>query len=299
MDTKAFYLALSQRLAEEGSCDVYTDPASGEKSFSPMAGAIHQRLSRRPVIHLYGGGHVSAALARVLHGLDFAVTVQDDRPEFVTAERFPHAQLCCGPFEELPPFPAGDYAVIMTRGHQGDYLCLRQLLRRKCGYLGMIGSRAKVAATARRLTEDGFTQDEINSVHSPVGLWIGAKTPAEIAVSIAAQIIEVFRATTRDDLDSAIVGAITALESSAVLVSVLEKKGSSPGDVGARMLVGPEGPITGTVGGGAVEAQAIRQATALCGGGKPAVVDYDLSNSQAASLGMICGGHVRMLFECL
>ncbi|MBU5627503.1 XdhC family protein [Oscillibacter sp. MSJ-2] len=299
MKPRLFYLDLIQRLSVQGTCTVYTDPATGEKGYAPFPGALCQELSGRPEVHLLGGGHVSAALAALLHTLSWRVSVQDDRPEFVTEQRFPHARRLCASFDSLPLCPDGDYAVIMTRGHQDDYVCLRQLLRRRCGYLGMIGSRSKVAATAQRLQEDGFTPEEIGSIHSPVGLRIGAQTPEEIAVSIAAEIIQVFRSSPKDYLERSILDALTAQSGPLVMATVLEKTGSSPRGAGARMLVGPDGSITGTIGGGAVEAAAIREAAALCGGARPQIRTYDLSNDAAATIGMICGGSIRVLFEPL
>ena len=299
MEPRLFYLDLIQCLSAQGTCSVYTDPATGEKGYAPFPGALCQELSVKPEVHLLGGGHVSAALCFLLHTLDWRVSVQDDRPEFVTEQRFPHARRLCAPFDPLPPFRDGDYAVILTRGHQDDYACLRQLLRRRCGYLGMIGSRSKVAATAQRLREDGFTPEEIAGVHSPVGLRIGAQTPEEIAVSIAAELIQVFRASPRDYLERPISEALKAQNGPLVMATVLEKTGSSPRGAGARMLVGPDGSITGTIGGGAVEAAAIREAASLCGSACPQIRTYDLSNGAAATLGMICGGRIRVLFEPL
>ena len=82
-----------------------------------------------------------------------------------------------------------DYAVVMTRGHQGDFEILRQLLQSPASYVGCIGSRKKVAATQAKLREAGIDEARIQSLRSPIGLAIGAETPAEIAVSITAQMI--------------------------------------------------------------------------------------------------------------
>ena len=83
-----------------------------------------------------------------------------------------------------------DYVVIVTRGHQKDYEVLRQVLSTQAFYIGMIGSRAKVAATKDRLMTDGFAWDDVARVYAPIGLAIGAETPEEIAVSIAAEMIK-------------------------------------------------------------------------------------------------------------
>lgn len=301
-DYRRFYTELLDRLDQMGSVPLSTNPETGEKALEPREGWFQETLHRRPGVFLCGGGHVSAALAPLLHMLDWSVAVQDDRSEFVTAERFPTAEaLLCRPFPELEqtPFPPGTYFVIMTRGHQDDYVCLSALLKKRPGYLGMIGSRSKVAHTMARLRADGFSEEAIASVHTPVGLSIGAETPAEIAVSISAEIIQVFRSRPLNYLESPIIDGLRKQREPMVLATVLEKTGSSPRGAGTRMLVRSDGSIIGTVGGGAVEAAVIREAAALCGGSGHLVRDYDLSNSRAATLGMVCGGHIKVLLEPL
>ena len=140
-----------------------------------------------------GGGHVSQALVPALARVDFSVTVLEERTEFLTPELFPDAQaLIHADYLRLSDFitmTPDDYAVVMTRGHQGDFEILRQLLQSPAAYVGCIGSRKKVAATQARLREAGIDESRIQSLHSPIGLAIGAETPAEIAVSITAQMI--------------------------------------------------------------------------------------------------------------
>lgn len=142
---------------------------------------------------LFGGGHCSRALAPVLASVGFRIVVMDDRAEMVTAERYPMAEeRIVGDFEHLDDYLTlgpGDYIVIMTSGHAFDYQVESQVLRKESAYVGAIGSKTKVAAINRRLLEDGIPQDVIDRVHSPIGLKIKAKTPEEIAVSIAAEII--------------------------------------------------------------------------------------------------------------
>ena len=121
--------------------------------------------------------------------------VYDDRPEFSRPELFPQAEeVLCGSFEELErqvTVTPDDYVVIMTRGHQADYEVLTQTLRSGARYLGCIGSRRKLALCRDRLLEAGFTAEEYDRVHAPIGLAIGAETPAEIAVSVTAELIAV------------------------------------------------------------------------------------------------------------
>ena len=146
-------------------------------------------------VYIFGGGHVSRALVPVIAAVDFRPVVYDDRPEFVTAEAFPQAEgLLCGPFTELArhiTVTPEDYVVIMTRGHQADYEVLAQVLRSGAKYLGCIGSKRKLALCKERLLAAGFTEAEYARLHAPIGLAIGAQTPSEIAVSVAAELIAV------------------------------------------------------------------------------------------------------------
>ena len=150
-------------------------------------------LSRDYRVYIFGAGHVSAALAPLLLRLDFPVTVYDPRPELAAPQRFSGAQVLCGDFEEIAQrlrLGPRDYAVVMTPEHAMDFTVLRQLLTTEARYIGCIGSRRKTAYVNQLLTEAGFSQSDIQRIHAPIGLPIGARTPEEIAVSIAAQLIQ-------------------------------------------------------------------------------------------------------------
>lgn len=144
---------------------------------------------------IFGGGHVGAALTPLLAALGFRVTVCDDRPEFASPQRFPQAaETLWGPFPDLPArlnITADDYVAVMTRGHQADYEVLAATLRSGARYIGCIGSRKKLALCRDRLLAAGFTAEEYARLHAPIGLPIGAETPEEIAVSVAAELIAV------------------------------------------------------------------------------------------------------------
>lgn len=148
-------------------------------------------------VYVFGGGHVSQELVPVLSHLNFRTVVFEERPEFATAELFPTAAgTVVGEFanigEKIQIQPC-DYAVIMTRGHMADRLVLEQVLKAHPAYVGVIGSRKKVAATNELMWKAGLTKADTDRVHAPIGLEIGAETPAEIAISIAGQLIA-FRA---------------------------------------------------------------------------------------------------------
>ena len=148
-------------------------------------------------IFLLGGGHVAVETAALLSRLEFRHIVVDDRREFAAPERFPDAeQMLELPFSKLFDTLTGtlqpteqDGVCIMTRGHEGDAEALRFALSTKAGYIGLMGSRRKREAVFARLESEGFS-NVAQRVVTPIGLAIGAETPAEIAVSIAAQLIE-------------------------------------------------------------------------------------------------------------
>lgn len=146
---------------------------------------------------VYGGGHVGAAVAQVLKTLDCRITVVDEREEWANKERFPDAdEVVNRPFAEQltvqPPGPK-DHVIIVTRGHEQDQLVLEGAIKRRPAYLGMVGSKKKAAEAKETLKEKKFTDDLIRTLRSPVGLDIGAVTPEEIAVAIAAELITVWR----------------------------------------------------------------------------------------------------------
>ena len=150
-------------------------------------------LTRAETVYVFGGGHVSQELVPLLAHIGFAVVVYEDRPAFADIALFPGAaRTVTGDFTELSAqitVRAADYAVIMTRGHQADFEVLRQVLQTDASYIGVIGSKHKIAATNQRLLEAGIPPSALSRVHTPIGLPIGAETPAEIAVSVAAELI--------------------------------------------------------------------------------------------------------------
>jgi xanthine dehydrogenase accessory factor len=161
-----------------GQMDVYIEP-----------------IEPSPELFVIGAGHVGFHLARLAHEVGFRVHVVDDREKFANAERFPHAIEVV--VEDIPAWiaraslPAHAYAVIVTRGHTNDLDALRALAPLELRYLGLIGSRAKVARIYDALVDDHLPPEALARVHAPIGLDIGAVTPQEIAVSILAELIAV------------------------------------------------------------------------------------------------------------
>lgn len=147
----------------------------------------------QPMLLVVGAGHVAMPVAEIGHLCGFRVIVVDDRPDMVSAERFPHAdeRLAGQIVETLRAWTItpDTHVVIVTRGHACDEGALRAVIDSPAAYVGMIGSRRKVRATLDHLQADGIGESLLQRVRAPIGLDIGAQTPAEIAVSILAEIV--------------------------------------------------------------------------------------------------------------
>lgn len=148
-------------------------------------------------VYIFGGGHLAQEVAPLLAHLGFSCVVADDREEFTRPELFPGAeQVLRVDFEQLEKYfriRKQDYIAIMTRGHLCDVAAERFALRTEASYIGVVGSAKKTEFVRGRLMEEGFTEEELDRVTTPIGLDIDSETPAEIAVSIAGQLIQ-FRA---------------------------------------------------------------------------------------------------------
>jgi xanthine dehydrogenase accessory factor len=163
-----------------GQLDVHIDP-----------------LTPAPQLYVVGAGHVGWHVGQLAHTAGFRIHVVDDREKFANRERFPDAaEIVVEPIAEwlqrVPLSPA-DYAVIVTRGHQADLDAMRALVGRDLKYLGLIGSRAKVVRINQALLAEGLPAEQLERVRAPIGLDIGAVTPAEIAISIVAELVGVRR----------------------------------------------------------------------------------------------------------
>jgi xanthine dehydrogenase accessory factor len=150
----------------------------------------------QPVAYLFGGGHVSMAVAKAANAAGFGIVVIDDREQFANRERFPTAEQVFinfeGAFAQIHP-NASSYLIIVTRGHKEDMRVLSWAVRTDARYIGMIGSKRKVLSTYKALEADGYRPEEFERVFAPMGVDIGALSPEEIAVSITAELIAVRR----------------------------------------------------------------------------------------------------------
>lgn len=211
-EKKTPFWMITQLDAEtEGAFGVYT--ADHELHGDALPGEVLSACGKKPVqtevsgkryyieklvdagyVYIFGGGHVAQQLVPVLSRCDFDCIVVEDREDFADPALFAHqAKTICMPMEQLDTLTGkitkDDYICIMTRGHQNDYLVESKMLRTPARYIGVIGSRKKIAAVSERLRSDGYTDSDIARITAPIGIEIASETPAEIAVSIAAQLI--------------------------------------------------------------------------------------------------------------
>lgn len=161
-----------------------------------------EQLSCSRRVYIFGGGHVAQALVPMLAAVDFRCVVIEDREEFCKKSLFPQAQdtllLTDKDWKTALRVKDGDFICIMTRGHQNDLACQAFALETPASYIGVIGSRRKIASVNAQLRAMGFDEAQIARIVTPIGLEIGAVTPAEIAVSITAQMIA-HRASSRKE----------------------------------------------------------------------------------------------------
>lgn len=152
-----------------------------------------EQFTRPGRVYIFGGGHVSQALVPALTAVDFRCVVLEDREDFCRPELFPGVEETRLIQNDDPAaykdITSADYITIMTRGHKNDLIVQAQALKTPAKYIGVIGSRKKTAAVFAKLREIGCTDADLARITTPIGLDIRAETPAEIAVSVAAQLI--------------------------------------------------------------------------------------------------------------
>ncbi len=184
------------QFSEEGFLILNDDDLSSQKIFEQNNGSwkYTERIGYTNYLHIIGGGHVSLAFSKLMHDLNFHITVYDERKELNTMQKnvFAHQKILVD-YENIDQLiPDGsDFVVIMTFGYRTDGVVLRKLLRIRFRYLGLLGSRNKINKMLHELRSEGIAESVIQSIHAPVGIQINSQTPEEIAVSIAAEIIKI------------------------------------------------------------------------------------------------------------
>lgn len=269
-----------------------------------------RRFAEADRLILLGCGHVSIDVYRLAKTIGFDVVAVDDRPMFANFERFPDAQVICDEFisaiEKLR-ITRRDYVCVLTRGHLWDAQCIRAILSGETPYyLGLISSKKRAAGLREILIEEGFRKEDIDAIHAPIGLKIGAMTTAEIAVSICAELIQERHKRyvkprenelTQTNVDYDLLRYLATSVEPRALVMVLSSTGSTPVKSGSMMAVNALGQVAGTVGGGCGEAAAINKARRIIGRDDQAVLHIDMSNEVAADNDMVCGGTMTVLIE--
>ncbi len=256
-----------------------------------------------------GGGHVSIPVIQIGKMLGFHVTVLEDRPTFAdNARRAGADQVICDNFEDGLHQVEGSshtYFVIVTRGHRYDQECLQQIAAKEHAYIGMIGSRRRTTMVKQILAEQGVDKEVLDQVYTPIGLDIGAETPAEIAVAIMGEIIEVKnRKVNGTGLSKKML--MTILDENEdhggmVLLTIINRKGSAPRGVGSKMLIMRDGTSVGTIGGGCAEAEVSTTARRMLSDekNKIRISHVDMTADEAEQEGMVCGGVIDVLLEVL
>ncbi|MFB3779519.1 MAG: XdhC family protein [Bryobacteraceae bacterium] len=163
-----------------GQLDIYVEP-----------------IIPQPRVIIFGAGHISRSLEEIARIAGFATVVVDDREAFANRERFPEAgEVLAGIYEEVFPrlrITESTYVIIVTRGHRDDMRVLRWAVGTPARYIAMIGSKRKVIAVVKELEKEGIPRESFERIHAPMGLEIGAVTPEEIAISVAAEMVAVRR----------------------------------------------------------------------------------------------------------
>ena len=284
--------------------------APDEEKDSPRV--FRERVGRSPKLIICGGGHVSIPVIKMGKMLGFVVTVLEDRPKFADNARAAGADtVICEPFSIELSKIRGDsdtWFVIVTRGHRYDTECLEEILKKQYAYVGMMGSRRRVAIVKDQLEERGIDRAELERVYTPIGLKIGAQTPEEIAVSIMAEVIQVKNSRQRTGgYSKELLNALFVPDEGdgagdtqkKVLATIISRKGSAPRDVGTKMLIREDGTTVDTIGGGCVESEIIQKALLMIRTGKERyqICRVDMTLEAAEDEGMVCGGVVEVMLE--
>ena len=286
--------------------------ANTQLSFT-VDGTVYTRsFSPAERLILLGCGHIGQALCRYAADLGFSVTAVDERPGFANHTQMPEAEtILCDSFPNAIRrlnITERDYVCVITRGHRFDADCMREILPGEFPkYLGMIGSKRRVALLLRQLENEGFSRSDLERIHAPIGLAINALTVKEIAISIVAELILCRRADvvrrskeTRlsvETVDLPLLEFLADDPTPKALLIVYEISGSTPVKSGAMMTVDRLNRTVGTIGGGCSEGAVIRDAVRIIGTGRYMTVDIDLTGDVAESDGMVCGGTMKVLIQ--
>lgn len=258
-----------------------------------------EAFSSVPQLVICGAGTVGQALVKIAATLDIEVTVIDDREEFLTQASKKGADRCiCKAFEDglkTVDYDNPTYYVVVTREHHFDQTCLREILKKPYVYLGVMGSKKRIGLLKDRLIEEGFDREQVESIHAPIGLPIGGDTPEEIAVSILAEIIQIKNTVRKSEgYRGELLNTLLDANEDCAIATIVDKCGSTPRSTGTKMVVRHDGTITGTVGGGVIEAAVIKKALDLLkSDNKTVLYQTEMTKGESA----LCGGSQLIFIE--
>lgn len=263
-------------------------------------------LTKKPELIICGGGHVAQQVIPLAGRVGFQVTVLEDRPGFADEARKAGAdRVICEDFENgLNKISggSGSYFLVVTRGHRFDGVCLTAILKKPYAYVGMMASRGRAALLKKQLESEGVDKAGLDALYTPVGLKIHAETPEEIAVSIVAELIQVKNTAKKTEGYEEFLPLLTGQEDPGLkktLATIISRRGSAPRGIGTKMLVLETGRMTGTLGGGCMEAEVRGKCLHLIRneGVRFMLETADLTNDDAGEEGLVCGGRIQVFLE--
>lgn len=294
------------------------DEAAADILALPQQMLFREKLGHPKHLVVCGAGYVGQGVIRLGRFLGWRVTAIDDRIDFCRlAEKAGADETTADDFTDALgaasiSYDPDTYFVVVTRGHRFDRECLLEIMKHETGYVGMMGSRARSARMKQTLLEEGIPEKMQQRLHAPIGLKIGAQTPEEIAVSIVSEILAVRPDTAKNQIPKDLLEAAgTAGQGAAVLATIVGRRGSTPRQAGTRMLVRRDRVTTGTIGGGCMEAEVIREALQLMAESrlerstadrcpyKAEIFQVDLTGRTGTQADMLCGGAMDVLLETL
>lgn len=309
-------------MAAAEQADRYADPEVPANAADilalPPQMLFCEKLGHPKHLVVCGAGYVGQGVIRLGRFLGWRVTAIDDRIDFCRlAEKAGADETIADDFtaalqSEAISYDLDTYFVVVTRGHRFDRECLLEIMKHETGYVGMMGSRARSARMKQTLLEEGIPEEMQQRLHAPIGLKIGAQTPEEIAISIVSEILAVRPDTARNQIpEDVLEGIASGGEGRQVLATIVSRRGSTPRQAGTRMLIRRDRTTAGTIGGGCMEAEVIREALQLMAESrlecstsdtcpyKAEIFQVDLTGRTGAQADMLCGGAMDVLLEVL
>lgn len=309
-------------MADAEQADRHADSEVSESAADilamPPQMLFREKLGHPKHLVVCGAGYVGQGVIRLGRFLGWRVTAIDDRIDFCQlAEKAGADETIADDFTaalrtEAISYDLDTYFVVVTRGHRFDRECLLEIMKHETGYVGMMGSRARSARMKQTLLEEGIPEEMQQRLHAPIGLRIGAQTPEEIAISIVSEILAVRPDTARNQIpEDVLEGISSGGEGRQVLATIVSRRGSTPRQAGTRMLIRRDRTTAGTIGGGCMEAEVIREALQLMAESrlerstadrcpyKAEIFQVDLTGRTGAQADMLCGGAMDVLLEVL